>query len=137
MIFVDTGVWFEAAAREGSPADSARAALRAAHGQLATSDAVLAELWNLLQRFGHVHLATPTCADIAVTATMLSIDDDVRRQILGLQRAWYDQRFSYTDASSFVLMEHHGIDTVLSFDPHFRAYRAGPHRSRAWRVLPE
>jgi len=49
-----------------------------------------------------------------------SEDDEARaRTIL---RQYGDKTFSYTDATSFAVMDRLGLNTAFAFDPHFRQY---------------
>lgn len=50
----------------------------------------------------------------------VSDDDETRaRTVL---RQYTDKTFSYTDATSFAVMERLGLKTAFAFDPHFRQY---------------
>ena len=46
-------------------------------------------------------------------------DEGVAREII---RKYTDKTFSYTDATSFAVMDRLGIRTAFAFDPHFRQY---------------
>jgi len=55
-------------------------------------------------------------------------DESVAREII---RKYTDKSFSYTDATSFAVMDRLGIRAAFAFDPHFRQYGLqiiGPHR---------
>jgi predicted nucleic acid-binding protein len=96
---------------------------------------VLAELWSLLAVRRNAALATATCLDVAAHTDVLGVTTDDHEHALAVTRSWPDQSFSYTDATSFVLMAREGIDTVASLDDHFRVYRHGRRRARAFRVV--
>jgi predicted nucleic acid-binding protein len=50
----------------------------------------------------------------------VTLDDEVSaKEII---RKYTDKTFSYTDATSFAVMERLGLRTALAFDPHFRQY---------------
>ncbi len=49
---------------------------------------------------------------------------------------WPDQDFSLIDCTSFALMERTRITRAFAFDGHFRSYRFGERRRRAFEVLP-
>jgi uncharacterized protein len=136
VIFVDTGVWYAAAVDEGERSVACQRVLKRHVADLATSDAVLAELWLLLQGRGWGHLALPTVADIVATSVVLSAGHVERRTALEVLAAWPDQGFSYTDALSFAMMEAEGITTAASLDRHFSVYRYGQGRRRRFRVIP-
>jgi len=46
-------------------------------------------------------------------------DEEKTREII---RRYSDKSFSYTDATSFAVMERLGIKEAFAFDPHFRQY---------------
>ena len=46
-------------------------------------------------------------------------DEEKARKII---RRYSDKSFSYTDATSFAVMERLGIKEAFAFDPHFRQY---------------
>ena len=46
-------------------------------------------------------------------------DETHAREII---RKYLDKSFSYTDATSFAVMERLGLRTAFAFDPHFRQY---------------
>ena len=46
-------------------------------------------------------------------------DEEKAREII---RRYTDKSFSYTDATSFAVMERLGIKEAFAFDPHFRQY---------------
>jgi predicted nucleic acid-binding protein len=46
-------------------------------------------------------------------------DEAAAREIV---RKYTDKTFSYTDATSFAVMERLGLRTAFAFDPHFRQY---------------
>lgn len=136
MIFVDTGVWFEAEVGADAPGEASRALLAEHHGEVATSAAVLTELWNLVAVRRWPQRATQACLDVAASSSLLLVDRHDHERALAVLATWADQTFSYADASSFVLAERDGIETMASFDDHFRVYRYGPNRTRAFHVIP-
>lgn len=48
-------------------------------------------------------------------------EEDESRAVTILSR-YVDKTFSYTDATSFAVMERLGVKTAFAFDPHFRQY---------------
>ena len=50
----------------------------------------------------------------------VTVDDEAKaKEIIG---KYTDKRFSFTDATSFAVMERLGLHTAFAFDPHFRQY---------------
>ncbi len=122
-LFVDTSAWFAFINRKDREHGAVADALRRHAGRLVTSNFVLDEIVSLcLYRMGH---------DVAVRAGRALMDpravDLVRLTAADEQAAWRlfcargDQRFSFTDCTSFILMRRLGIDTALALDDDFRA----------------
>ena len=137
-LFVDTGGFYAAADASDRNHAAAYALFeaRGMAGDLVTSDYVFVETWCLIRaRLGREQamrfwdaLASGVVQTYAVTS-----DDLVRARAIA--RAWSDQDFSLVDCTSFALLERLRIDEVLAFDAHFQAYRFGPARRRAFRVV--
>ncbi len=93
---------------------------------LVTSDYVLDESYTIIRlRAGH---SIAVEFGEAVRASRVLRIESVTPQILN--RAWVifktfsDKTFSFTDCTSFALMEELGIATVFTVDEHFRQYGA-------------
>jgi uncharacterized protein len=121
-LFVDTSAWFAYANRRDPDHDAVRGAIREFRGRLTTSNFILDETVSLCQsRLGHRVAA-------AVGAALLDADtvDLMRITAEDEQAAWQlfqnraDQRYSFTDCTSFVLMRRLRIDTALALDEDFR-----------------
>ena len=50
----------------------------------------------------------------------VSEDDESKARVIVAR--YVDKAFSYTDATSFAVMERLGLKTAFAFDPHFRQY---------------
>jgi predicted nucleic acid-binding protein len=138
-VFVDTGAWYALAdASDRHHREARRFYLaEAPRGRLLTTDLVVSETWTLIT----AHLGR---------AAALTFWDTLRRtrtpiapiEIVDLEAAWRivhdfsDQDFSFTDCTSFAVMERLGLDEAFAFDAHFLVYRFGPSRKRAIRRLP-
>ena len=137
-LFVDTGGFYAAADEADRNHDVARAIFeaRGIAGDLVTSDYVFVETWCLLRaRLGRK--AAMRFWDAMQTGVVrthgVSSDDLVKARRIAT--AWQDQDFSLVDCTSFALMERLEIQEALAFDAHFRLYRYGPRRSRAFRIF--
>ena len=137
-IFVDTGAFYAAADRGDRNHDAAVSVFeaRGMAGDLVTSDYVFVESWCLVRarlgrdaamkywdamRSGVVKTYGVTSGDLANARTIAS--------------SWSDQDFSLIDCTSFALMERLRLDEALAFDNHFRVYRYGGRRQRAFRIV--
>lgn len=127
MIFVDTGAWVAIADKNDQYAKRAsqqytNLILKKAY--LVTSDLILVETYNLLsQTIGAK--ATITFGNVLNSIHFLKIETVTK---IDWDSAWsifekYDDKgFSFTDCTSFALMERLRIKTAFSFDAHFKQY---------------
>jgi len=121
--FVDTSAWFALANRADAAHDAVRRALRDFRGgRLATSNFVLDETVSLCRyRLGHE-------AATRVGQALLDPDtvDLLRITPADEQAAWQlfreraDQRYSFTDCTSFSLMRRLGIGVAIALDADFQ-----------------
>ena len=58
-------------------------------------------------------------SNIWVVERVTADDEAMARDII---RKYTDKTFSYTDATSFAVMDRLGLRTAFAFDPHFRQY---------------
>jgi predicted nucleic acid-binding protein len=138
-VFVDTGAWYAIAdASDRHHAEAARFYLeQAPTGRLITTDLVVAETFTLIGAHLGREAAVTFWGTLRATRTPIQTIESV-----DLEAAWRiiesfaDQDFSFTDYTSFAIMERLGIDEAFAFDSHFLVYRFGPRRQRAIRRLP-
>jgi predicted nucleic acid-binding protein len=138
-VFVDTGAWYALAdASDRHHAEARRFYLaEASHRRLMTTDLVVSETWTLIS----AHLGRPAALTFwntlrttrTPTVTIEAVDLEAAWRIV---QAFGDQDFSFTDCTSFAVMERLGIDEAFAFDTHFLVYRFGPGRKRAIRRHP-
>lgn len=120
-LFVDTSAWFAYANRADREHRAVGAVLRSLAGRLTTSNFVLDETLTLCRyRLGHA------AAMRVGEALQRSAEVDLVRVTAADERsAWTlfgerpDQRYSFTDCTSFVLMRRLGIGTALALDADF------------------
>ncbi|MBW1700223.1 MAG: type II toxin-antitoxin system VapC family toxin [Deltaproteobacteria bacterium] len=123
-VFVDTGAWFALA--DGSDKFHHKATtiyprLLKAHHHLTTTNLVIAETYLLVRRaLGH-RAAMTLLDNISTSPRILKIYSEARIEeaAIAILKRYEDQDFSYTDAVSFVVMDHFGIKQASSFDRHF------------------
>ena len=138
-VFIDTGAFYAVADTSDSRHLEAVAAFQArgSAGDLVTSDHVVVETWLLIRaRLGRAaamrfwdSMGTGVVGVLGVTSR-----DFARARRIA--REWHDQEFSLVDCTSFSVMERLGIEEAFAFDSHFRIYRHGPHRRKAFRIIP-
>ena len=125
MIFVDTDAWY-ALMDAVDPHHRAAVAfwrelMRGDHGRLLTSDYVMAETYNLLRRRGGAEpvgkLAEVLTATRSVELLWISPEDHERGLELLLRRR--DKPWSFTDCTSFVVMESLDVRDAFAFDRNF------------------
>jgi len=90
--------------------------------RLHTTNFILDEVYTY---FCKVHNIAVEMAELIrnnplITLHRISVEDEERAwEIL---KAFHDKTFSYTDATSFALMERLGLNKVFAFDEHFKQY---------------
>lgn len=127
IVFVDTSAWVAIADKNdqyAAEASNLYKDLIFKREQLTTSDFVLVETYNLLSQtigsratvsFGNKLKAIPFLKIISITLS-------------DWERAWEildkygDKNFSFTDCTSFALMERLKIRDAFTFDAHFTRY---------------
>lgn len=86
-----------------------------------TSDYVLDETYTLLKMRSSHETAVKFMTRLEAAAiTTLSVTDDITESAKDLFRKFEDKKLSYTDCTSFALINHFGITAVFAFDEHFR-----------------
>jgi len=137
-IFVDTGAFYAVADSADRNHAAARNAFetRGMAGDLVTSDYVFVESWCLIRarlgRAAAMQYWDAMQSDVVKTYGVTSKDLANARAIAS---SWPDQDFSLIDCTSFALMERLRLDEALAFDKHFRVYRYGSSRRRAFRIV--
>lgn len=138
-IFVDTGAWYAVADRSDRhhPTAARFYVERVSTRDLVTSSLVLAETWSLLS----AHLGRPAALSFweslrDLQIPVLTLDPADLEAAWRIANAFPDQDFSFTDCTSFALMERRGIDEAFAFDAHFLVYRYGSGRRRSFRRYP-
>ena len=122
--FVDTSFWCALYNAKDKNHRQARLLWERAASQpvrLFVSDYIFNETVTLVRiRIVHAHaieLAESLLHSKVVN--FLEVDKVIREKAWQIFKKYADQDFSFTDCSSFVLMQMHGIKKVLAFDRHF------------------
>jgi len=138
-LFVDTSGFYALADASDRHHVEARELFvpRGAAGDLRTTDHVFVETWCLIRaRLGRPAAMKYWEAMESGVVQVLGVRSEELSRARDIARRWSDQNFSLVDCTSFAVMEARGIEEALAFDAHFRLYRYGPRRGRAFRVLP-
>lgn len=125
-VFVDTSAWYALASEREDRYDIARRVLdtlKHRRGKLVTSNFVVAEthalILNRRSRFDAARWLLETLRD---TAEIVRVDVADEEQAVAIIEGYRDKAFSYTDATSFAVMDRLRITTAFSFDRHFAQF---------------
>lgn len=124
MIFVDTAAFLARHLERDQYHERASKAwkrLRVERARLVTSNFVLDELFTLLARRASYAFAAGRARHILSSEELEILRPDLETEIeaVDLFEKYADQKISFTDCTSFVLMRQHKIRQVFSFDRHF------------------
>lgn len=127
MIFVDTSAFFAIENRRDTHHPEAlrfRDECLKTGQRLVTSDYVLDESYTIIRlRAGH-HVAVQFGEDLR-TSQLIHIEHitpEITEMAWRIFKAYRDHNFSFTDCTSFALMEHLHINKAFTFDVHFQEY---------------
>ena len=122
-VFVDTGAWYALVDRSDPDHPAARGFFEANRFPLVTTNFIFDETVTLLRRrlgwtvacdFGRQLRGSAFASVVPVTIE----DEDAAWTIF---RKFRDKEFSYTDCTSFAVMERLRLRTAFAFDRHFAA----------------
>lgn len=120
-LFVDTGAWYALTDKRDPDHQAAVRFLQANTHPLVTTNFVFDETITLLRaRLGWktaVEFGRKLKSSRMVTLAAVNGDDENRAWDLFLK--FQDKDFSYTDCTSFAMMQRLNLDTAFSFDGHF------------------
>lgn len=122
MTFVDSGaILAKYLVRDQHHAEALRGWERAREERLFTSGLVLAETFTLLARWAGGAFAAERARSLLQSERMGILRAGLAEELeaVPLLEKYADQRVSFTDCVSFVLMRRHGIERAFAFDRHF------------------
>jgi len=127
MVFIDTGAWIAIADSNDQYSNEASqlyTGLILKRTQLVTSDLVLVETYNLLLKtIGNKATVNFSAKLKAIPfLKVLSITQHDWERAWKILEKYSDKDFSFTDCTSFALMERLKIRTAFTFDSHFIQY---------------
>ena len=124
-IFVDTSAWVGLFGKNDKyhlKAVKIFKSIQKTSGVLYTSDYVIDETVTTI-RMNSNHAQSIFAMDAILNSRMTAIihvSPDYFSKSTQLYKKYEEQRFSFTDISSFVICQHLHISNVFSFDAHFR-----------------
>jgi predicted nucleic acid-binding protein len=123
-VFVDTSAFCALTIPKDQHNHKAKAIYKQIHKDKAiicTSDYVLDETYTLLKMRGSHPTAVKFLNQMdKCNITILRVTEDIEESAKAIFIKIDDKRLSYTDCTSFALINHTGIDSVFAFDEHFR-----------------
>jgi uncharacterized protein len=124
VVFVDTSAWFAAFVEEDPRHAVCRSLVDTREGQLVTTDYVIDELLTLLSARGHhdVALTVGTVLWGELICDLAWVGPDDTDEAWRLIRTFTDKRWSFTDCTSYAVMQRLGVREALSLDDHFRQF---------------
>jgi predicted nucleic acid-binding protein len=123
-IFIDTSAYYALVDRDDIFRSTATQFIKTNKIPFITSSLIIIETLNLVkQRLGYTHAIEigKKLFDRAVTTVINTTDEDMTRAWKIFQQ-YNDKGFSFTDCTSFAIMERLKITTAFAFDEHFRQY---------------
>lgn len=122
-ILVDTSAVFALLDRDDGNHGAAKRALAAMKRQRLEpllTNFIVAESHALLLARLNGHVARRWLTSQSWVIERVSADDEARA--VSIIAAHIDKTYSYTDATSFAVMERRGVRSALAFDQHFHQY---------------
>lgn len=125
MIFVDTGAWVALFVEADAQHRAAREWVGSNRDRLITSDYIVDEVLTLIAarfrrqtaiRAGRVLFSQEL-------AGLIQLTDEDKGRAWAMFRSHSDKRWSFTDCTSYVLMQRLGIANAFAFDRHFSQMR--------------
>ena len=123
-VFIDTGSFCALTIPKDQHNFTAKAIYKQIQKEKAvlfTSDYVLDEVYTLLKTRGSHATAVKFMEQIdKCNIIILRITEDIEGHAKAIFRKFDDQRLSFTDCTSFALINQFGIEAVFAFDEHFK-----------------
>ena len=123
-IFVDTSAWYAMIDKNDRDHAAAVTKIQILDRPLVTSNYILDEILTLLKSKLGSSVAVPFGQKLwdQEMSAMLRITEEDEERAWRIFRQYDDKAFSFTDCTSFALMERLDINAVFAFDDHFLQY---------------
>lgn len=121
-IFVDTSAWYALVDAKDPDHKAAKGFIEQNRFPLVTTNLILNEALTLIM----VKLGQDFAVEFGVKlkqsqlTTIVFIGPEDEEDAWNIFRKYSDKKWSFTDCSSFVIMQRLKIDTAFAFDPHFK-----------------
>jgi len=125
IIFVDTSAHFALVNSKDIDHENAKKFLEQLSQEnnvLVVSNFIIAEIYTLILRKINRNKAIEYIENLKKTAEIERITEADEKRAWEIILKYNDKDFSYTDATSFALMERFGLSEAFAFDEHFEQY---------------
>ncbi len=124
MIFVDTGAWFALSVESDPDHQSAKAFVLASREPLITSDYVVDELLTLFVVRNEKARGIEWLQSVLFSGgvDLVEVDADCIREARRIYCSFIDKTWSFTDCTSYAIMQRLSIKKAFSFDDDFRQF---------------
>ena len=124
MIFVDTGAWYALAVPSDADHFRAKSIFEATAQELVTTDYVVDELLTLFAVRNRKWRGVKWQREVldSTAATLVKVTEEDFAAALALYNRYSDKAWSFTDCTSYVVMQRLGVSLAFSFDQHFRQF---------------
>jgi predicted nucleic acid-binding protein len=124
VIFVDTSAWYAAFVPSDRNFATADSWIRANDARLVTTDYIVDELITLMDKRGERRRGALARTVLLEQdgAELIFVSPDDFREAWELHDKYRDKDWSFTDCTSYVVMQRLGITSAFSFDVHFRQF---------------
>lgn len=129
-IFVDTGAWYAVVDKKDPDHKQAETFLKTNKTPLLTTNFIFDETVTLLRSRLGFDVAKNFGQNLKNSSLVgiVAVKDEDEERAWQIFLKYKDQDFSFTDCTSFAVMERLKLDTAFSFDSHFEAMK--------FRVMP-
>lgn len=124
MIFVDTGAWFALTVPSDVDHQAAKHFVETNHEPLFTTDYVIDELLTLFRVRRQAQRANQWLDEVysAGGVDLVRVTPADFDRATAIYRGFVDKQWSFTDCTSFAVMERLAVAKAFAFDEHFRQF---------------